>query len=484
LSLKHKTISGVKWTTLSSAVNAILQLLQLMILARYLIPSEFGLVAILMVIINIAQVFVDFGLSNSIIHKNNVTQTQLSTLYWLNILLSIIIFGIIFLSSSYIAEFYNQPKLGFLIVIISYSLIIQAFGQQFRTLFQKELQFNILARIDIFANIISFLSAVILAIKGFGIYALIYPVLIMAVIKSVLLIHKGLDYHKPKLIFRLNEIKGFLSFGFYTVANGTVSMIAAQADVILIGKLLGVETLGMYSVAKELILRPAQLINPIITKVAFPVMSKVNTDIMKIKNIYLRLINYIASVNFPIYIVTIILAQEIITLFLGEKWITIAQIFQILAIWALIRSIGNPIGSLVMAMGKPQYEMVWNIGMLFFMPIVVYISSSWGIKGIAIGNVIAMIILFIPMWYFLVYKLCGASLKEYIFSVLSPLLISLFIGTVIYLVLNIYEYSLIYKFFVTITVLTVFLWILYKKYNQDFYSIFLSLLVKSNKNEN
>lgn len=166
---------------------------------------------------------------------------------------------------------------------------------------------------------------------------------------------------------------------------------------ILIGKLLGTETLGLYSIAKELILKPAQLI----TKIAFPVMSKVN----HVKRIYLKLINYIASVNFPIYVVSFILAPEIITLFLGEKWLEATTVFQILSIWALLRSISNPVGSLVMAMGKPQYEMYWNIGMMFFAPTVVYISSFWGIEGIAWGNVGSILVLFVPGWYFLVNKL-------------------------------------------------------------------------------
>ena len=479
MSLKQKTISGVRWTTFSSAINAILQLLQLMILARYLSPHDFGLVAILMVIVGFSQIFVDFGLSKAIIYKQKITHNQLSTLYWLNIILSIFIFLIIVIFSAYIAQFYNESGLDNLIIIISTSFVIQAFGQQYRTLFQKELQFNILAKIDVFAAIVSFITAIVLAINNFGVYSLICPIIVMTFIKTILLVYFGLSSHKPNLYFDIKEVKEFLSFGGYTVGNGIVSTVATQVDILIIGKLLGTETLGLYSIIKELILRPSQLINPIITKVAFPAMSKVNHDIDKIRSVYLRLINYISSVNFPVYIASFILAPEIITIFLGEKWLNGVVIFKIFSIWALIRAIGNPIGSLVMAMGKPQYEMYWNILMMFFTPFMVYISSFWGVEGVAWGNLISIIILFIPEWYFLTYKLCKASLKEYFLSSFYPFVLSSIVGMIIYLLLNLYDGNIIYKFIVTIVAGFTILWLLYRKYNQDFFITLLSMLKRN-----
>ena len=476
MSLKQQAISGVKWTTLSSAINAILQLAQLMILARYLSPHDFGLLAILMIVINFSQLFVDFGLSQAIIHRKNITNAQLSTLYWLNISLGFFIFFIWLLIAPLVADFYKEVDLALYIVIISSSLIIQSFGQQFKALFQKELQFNILAKIDIFAAIISFLTAVLLAINGFGIYALIFPVLVMATVKSILLVYKGLHHHRPMFVFNLSEVKELLSFGAYTVGNGIVSTVATQIDVILIGKLLGTEILGLYSIAKELILKPAQLINPIITKIAFPVMSKVNHDTNHVKRIYLKLINYIASINFPIYVASFILAPEIITLFLGEKWLEATTVFQILSIWAFLRSVGNPIGSLVMAMGKPQYEMYWNIGMMFFAPTVVYISSFWGVDGIAWGNVVSMIVLFVPGWYFLVHKLCKATLVEYVKSIIVPLWISVGIGTIVSILLSLNGGTMTYKFILTLVFGLGMLWVLYKFFNKDFYNVLKNLL--------
>ena len=478
MSLKEKALKGVRWTALSSAVNAVLQLIQLMVLARYLSAHDFGLIAILMVVVNFSQLFVDFGLSKAIIYKQKISHEQLSTLYWLNIIFSLIIFSLIVFLSPYIALFYEEDRLTVAIIITATALIIQSFGQQFRTLFQKELQFEILAKIDIFSALISFVSLLIFAELNFGIYAFIFPMIIMVFLKSILLVYYGRAQHTPEFLLKSQDVKDFFSFGMYSVGNDIVSTLASQMDVIIIGKLLGTESLGMYNIVKELILRPAQLINPIITKVSFPAMAKVNDNIVQVKQIYLKVINYVASVNFPVYVASLLLAPEIITLFLGEKWLVSVEIFQILTLWGFIRSIGNPIGSLIMAVGKPKVEMYWNLFMLGYAPVMLYIGSQWGLTGIAWGNVFSMFILFIPGWYFLIYKTCHASLTEYIKSFIPALWISIVVGLVVYEILNIYQGSLLYNIVITSISGIILLLILNKKYNNDFYNIIFSLIRK------
>ena len=478
MNLREKAISGVKWTAFSSMIIAITQLVQLMVFARYLTPHDFGLIAILMLVVNFSLLFVDFGISKAIIYTQEISSSQLSTLYWLNLILGLFIFMLLMAISSYIADFYNEKSLETLIILISISLVIQSVGQQFRTLFQKKLEFNTLAKIDIFATVFSFAVALVLVTNDIGIYAFVISILTTSIIKSVLLIRYGLSIHTPTFSFNLYEVKKLLHFGLYTVGNGIVGTLSSQVDILIIGKLLGTESLGIYSIAKELILRPMQLINPIITKVAFPTMSNINSDKDKVSNIYLKIRNIIASINFPIYTVTFIFASEIISLFLGEKWLHITNIFQILTIWAAFRSIESPIGSLVMAMGKPQYEMYWNMGMMIYMPIMVYISSKWGLIGLVYGNLVSIFILLIPSWYFLTYRLVQISLLKYLKSICYPLLISLFSGSVLYSIVYFYTFNVIYKIVLFLCILIAFFF-LNKKFNQNFYNTVYTVIGKN-----
>lgn len=436
MNLKQKAISGVKWTTLSAVVTTILQLLRLAILARFLEPSAFGLMALVMVVIGFSQAFLDMGISNAIIHKQEISKNQLSTLYWVNILAGFILFCIIAIVAPFVSAFYKEPELTELVIIVALTFVIQPFGQQFMILWQKEMRFSEIAKIDIVNKSISLLVSVYLAYKGYGVYALVYGTLAGIVSQTVQYLYMGLKEYRPSFVFKLGEIKEFLGFGAYQMGEKTINYFNSQIDVILIEKLLGTEALGIYSIAKQLIMRPAQIVNPIITKVTFPTMAKVQDDTARLKNIYLKTMNYLSSINFPIYAFLLVMAPDLVPLMFGSKWNEAILIVQILSIYGAIRSTGNPIGSLMLAKGKANWGFWWNLGLFFYVPIGIYISSQWGLIGVSWGLVILQISLVIPNWFFLVKPLCGARFIEYHKEIVLPAIISIIAGIVISLFIS------------------------------------------------
>lgn len=425
MNIKKTILNGLKWTSLSSIIIAILQIIQISILARYLSSEDFGLMAIVMVVIGFCKIFSDMGISNAIIHHEYNTTIQLSSLYWLNILIGFFLFFLISLLSPLISSFYNEPKLTELIILLSMSFIIQSFGNQYKILFQKELNFNIIAKIEISSNIISFLTAIILVLSDNGIYSLVFSSLMNITITSLLFLFFGRKNHIPQLIFSIKEIKQYLNFGAYQTGQSTLNYFNSQFDVILIGKLLGTEALGVYSIVKQLAMRPAQIINPIITKITFPVLAKLQDNRDKLKDVYLKTIYYVTLINFPIYALLSILSEPIILILFGKEWEDAIPILRILAIYFMIRSIGNPIGSLVMAKGKVHLEFWWNVGMFLIFPLSIYGGSYWGINGVAVSLTLLMIIVVIPIWFFMVNPLCHATLKEYINSFSTNFLLTI-----------------------------------------------------------
>jgi len=446
LSLKQKAISGVKWTTLSTVVTTILQLLQLAILTRFLDPSAFGLMSLVMVVIGFSQAFLDMGISNAIIHKQEITKDQLSTLYWVNVLAGVILFGIISILAPFMAEFYKEPELTELILVVALTFVIQPFGQQFMILWQKDMRFREIAKIDIVNKSISLVVSVYLAYKGYGVYALVYGTLAGVVSQTVQYLYTGLREYRPSFVFNIKEIKEFLSFGVYQMGEKTINFFNREVDTLLIGKLLGVEALGIYTIAKQLAMKPIEIIGPIITKVTFPTMAKVQYDNSRLKYIYLKTINYLSSVTFPIYAFLIIMAPELILILFGEQWKESIPILQILSIYGLIRSTGSPVGSLVLSKGKANWAFWWNFGLFFYVPIGIYISSQWGLTGISWGLVIVQFSLIVPNWYLLVRSLCKAKFIEYHLEILIPFSI-VFISTVVtYFLTNSFE-NIFAKFF-------------------------------------
>lgn len=423
--LKGQAVRAVKWTSFSTVIVALLQFLQLIILSKFLSAEEFGLVAIVSVVVGFAQIFIDMGISNAIIHKQQTTHNQLSTLYWLNIISGIFLTVVMFFLSELIAFFYGNDKLIPLLQLVSLSFCINSIGNQFLVLLKKALYFNFIAKIEVLSIVLAFLSAIVFAYLGFGAYSIIYSTLLKSILSNLILLFIGFKNHKPHLVFVLSDVKDYLNFGIYQTGQNMIGYFNNQFDVILIGKLLGTEVLGVYSVTKQLVMRPSKVMIPIITKVAFPIMAKIQNDTDRLKNIYLKMINYIISINFPIHIVMVLFAKEIVFLLLGEKWIESIEIFQILALYALIRSTMSPAGSLVLATGRVKIGLFWNIAAFLYIPVAIYIGHYYGIKGVVYALLSYQIIFSFANWLFIVKKLCGATFREYFGSQTVILLITL-----------------------------------------------------------
>jgi len=426
MSLKNKAILGVKWTGLSSLILNSLMLVQVSVLARFLTKEEFGVIAIVMIVVRFVQMFVDLGVGPAIIHKQSLSEEELSSLYWLNIFIAFFLYFVIFFVSPYIASFYSNPQINFYIKLVALSLIFQSFGKQFYTLFEKELQFDVVAKIQIFSSFITTTLSIIMAVYGFKIYSVIIPSILNVFLNSLLLAFKGMrEIYMPKFVFKIKKILFYVKFGITLTIGGLLNYINSRSDEILIGKLLGSKDLGLYYVTKNIIQKPQFVINPIITRVTFPLMAKIQDDVEKLKNVYMKTVNAIATVNFLIYTLIIVFADLIVKFVLGPKWIDSVRIMQILSVYFMIRSTGS-VGSLILSRGKPKYSMYWNLALFFLIPITIYISSFYGIIGVSIGWVCLMSFLMFPLWLFVVKPLCGAGFVEYFKQIFIPLMFSVF----------------------------------------------------------
>ena len=219
--------------------------------------------------------------------------------------------------------------------------------------------------------------------------------------------------------FRAKDLNKFLRIGLFQLGGQSANFFNRNLDVLIIGKFFSQEILGGYSLAKQLVFRPAQVINPILTKVAAPALAKFQNDLDLLKYNYLRLVNIVSSVNFMIYLLLAVFAPVVIEIFYGDGYNNIIILVRIFCIYMFFRSTLNPIGSLVVATGRTDIEFVWNIILLVFMPIVVYLGSTFGIVEVTIGLTLWITLLFLPSWYFLVRKMTGATLQEYIEAIVS-----------------------------------------------------------------
>jgi O-antigen/teichoic acid export membrane protein len=468
MDIKKKAITGVKWTTLSTVANFGSQLALVVILARFLSPSDFGLMAIITVVIEFSMYFVDVGISNAIIHKQEISEVQLSTIYFLNILTGTCVFIIVSLSASMIASFYNQPVLTHLLVVTSVVFIINPIGQVHKSLLQKTFNFKTLTNIELVSRLFAFLVSVVLAFRNAGVYALVGMVVTNSIVSTLLLSMSGRKLFKPQFVFRINEIKSLLKFGYFQMGERSLNYFAGQFDTILIGKILGSSPLGIYSMGKSLTQRPGQIILPIVTKVTFPYMARLQDDNESLKNAYLTTIKYLSSINFPIYLGMMILAKPIVLLMFGERWNDAIIIVKILAMFNIITSVFSPVGTLLLAKGRTDLGFYWNVGNALITPVCIYIGSSWGIGGVAWSYLILYIIITVPFYRILIKNLLDITWWEYHRVILLPFAISV-IASIIPFYLSIIIDNLIIQSVLVILSGSIFYALLTLKYNNSFF---------------
>ena len=419
--LRAEAAAGVRWTGLSSVFNAVTDVIRIVVLARFLSPLDYGLMAMVWIVIGFSQMYMDLGVSAAIVQREENTKEQLSSLYWLNIFLGLTVFCVIWLCTPWIPLFFREPKVVPLLRVASVVFLIVPIGSQFEILLQKTLSFKVLAKWEMVASLCSTLVAVICAVSGFGVWALLWSFLTNVSVKTCLLVRVGFTRFRPSFHFRRSDLKGYVGFGLFQMGERSINYIAEKLDQMLIGPLLGAEALGLYNFALYLTSQPVARINPILTKVAFPLFSRIQHDTERLKRGYLQLVSLISTVNSPLLIGLATVAPWVVPAIFGTKWSASVALVQILSIVSLSRSINNPIGSLQLAKGRADLGFWWNVLLLVLSIPAIYVGGKLGqAKGVAIALLLLQICLNVPAYLLLVRPLIGKCAPAYVAATMRP----------------------------------------------------------------
>lgn len=430
MSLKKKAIGGVKWTTASTVIVTILQLSQMSILARFLEPGDFGLMAIMMVVIGFSQAFQDMGISNAIIQRQDISHIQLSSLYWLNIAAGAMLSLIIIAIAPLVAMFYDEPRITGLMILLSSSFILVAIGNQYTVLCKKNLDFKVVEIITVSTSIVSFAAAVYMAMHGYGVLTLVWAMIIQSGLSSLLFLWIGLKYyHKPSLVYKHSELKGFYGFGMYQMGERSINYIGANADKIIIGKLVSIEAVGFYNLAWQIVIFPVSKINPIVNKIAFPLYSRVQGDHKLINRYYNIVFKSLSLITMPLLTFFIFFSDEIVLFVFGEGWSTTSEIVPFLAVVGIVRALGNPGGAVILAKGRADVGFWWNI----FWTITVVVTLFFSLLvspsiNTAVYTLMFIYLTFNMLWHLLIKRIADINYKYIIKHICKLVVVVSFIG--------------------------------------------------------
>ena len=282
--LKQKTVSGIMWSAIERFSLQGVQFIIQIILARLLLPSDYGMIGMLAIFLQVAQVFIDSGFTNALIQKKDRTEEDFATVFYFNILVAVLFYGILFFSASLIADFYNMPTLVLVIRFIALSLIINALSAIHRTKLIISVNFKTQSKISLGAAFISGVIGIWMAYVGCGVWALVWQTLLNSIILTILFY--CLVHWKPLHTFSKSSFERLFNFGSKLLISSLINTVYRNLYTIVIGKKFSVVELGYYTRAEQFAIFPSNNLNALVSRVAYPILSSIQDDDKCLTNAY------------------------------------------------------------------------------------------------------------------------------------------------------------------------------------------------------
>lgn len=437
--LKEKTIRGGLARLCAQGANFSLRLGSLMVLARLLGPKEFGLVGMVTAFTGVLTLFRDFGLSAAAVQRATVTEEQVSTLFWINMLVGALLGLLSVAMAPVIAAFYHEPRLLGVTAVLALGFVFNAAGVQHSVLLQRQMRFTALAIINTVGLIVGTAIAIGGAKAGYGYWALVAMTITVPLITTI-----GFwltTTWVPGMPHRRVGIRSMMRFGGTLTFNGLVVYVASNFEKVLLGRFWGADALGIYGRAYQLINIPTDNLNSAAGEVAFSALSRLQDDPGRLKSYFLKGYSVVLALTLPITIACALFADDMILVFLGPKWTAAAALFRLLAPTILVFAIANPLSWLVLSLGLVKRSLKMSLVIAPLMIAAYGIGLPYGPKGVAFAYSAVMLLWVIPV---IAWSIHGTviSFRDILLAVSWPLTSSIVAAGLAFGVRSVYGQSL------------------------------------------
>jgi O-antigen/teichoic acid export membrane protein len=426
MSLRARGMTALKWSSLSGIIISVIQVAQVIAISRLLKPEHYGMISMIMVFIGLALAMNEFGISNAIIHRQQVTKRELSSLYIVNLAVGALLSLIIWLLAPVAAIYYQEPGLVEPMRWMSVLCFIPAVGQQFQVLFQRELEFDYLAKVDIASFAASFAAVLAGAYMGFGVYALVGSYIVNALLKTVCLAAAGWSRWRPSLHFSRADLQGYVSYGLYQGGSNVILTFNSNIDYLILGRLIGAEKLGYYTFAYQLCMMPMLKIAPMVTQITTPLLAKVQDRTDKLREGFMQVTRLLSIGSGPIYMGLLVTAPYLLPAVFGPQWEPSVILVQILAGLFLIRNLGLPVQSLMLAKGRADMRFRYSLASMALSIPFVAAGAYWGgAVGVSYAYMAVHLMLLAINYRYNIRTLLGPCGREFTKSLLPGVVYSL-----------------------------------------------------------
>lgn len=419
--LAGKSVRGGITTMTAQAAQFVLQLAGTMVLARLLTPNDYGLIGMVMVVVHFAAMFKDAGLAMATVQKERISHEQISTLFWINVLISAFLGSCVLAGSPLVAWFYGKPELAPVTAALSLSLLISGLTIQHQALLRRHMQFGTLAAIQIASYVANVIVTILLALAGWRYWALVGGTL-MTGLSGTLLTFFFCPW-VPGWMQKRTGIRSMLKFGGHLTGFNFVNYFSRNADNILVGKFLGADALGLYAKAYQLFMLPIGQIAVPMSQVAIPILSSLRSQPERYVNYYRRLLDIMASLAMPATAYCAIEAEFLIEVLLGPEWMGVVPVFRILAVAGLIQAIAGTRGLVLLSCGFSRRYFHWGLFNAILCVASFVVGLPFGIEGVAGAYTIANYAILLPS-LFLCFHQTPVTVSMFMKALVPSLLVS------------------------------------------------------------
>ncbi len=392
--IKEKTIRGGAARLIGQALKSLLRLGTIIVLARLLDPSDFGIVAMVTVVTGVFEIFATGGLSAAAVQKPEISNAEISTLFWFNIAIGVLLGLLCIAAAPVLSTFYSEPETALVMIAIAPTFVINATAVQHMALLQRHLRYTTLAAIEVESEIVTGIVAIVMALAGFGYWAVVASVITGPLVLTIgAWVTSG---WLPGLPRNVRDVYPMLRFGGTVTLNGLVVYVAYNLDKVLLGRYFGPAVLGIYGRAYELINLPTRILNTSIGAVAFSSLARLQREPARLKTYFLKGYSLVVSITLPATIACAVFADDIILVTLGPNWTAAAPVFRLLAPTILVFSIINPLGWLLQSIGMQERSL--KIA-LVLSPLVIcsyLVGLPYGPSGVALAFSTMMVLWLVP----------------------------------------------------------------------------------------
>lgn len=388
--LKSKTFKGLMWSGCEKFSMEIIHFMIGVIVARILMPSDYGAIGIMMVFTSFSMIFIDGGITTALIQKTDRTEDDFNTAFIYNFIVSILVYWVLFVFSPYIADWYERQELTSLIRILSLILIISSFASVQNTKLTIAMDFKKISIISLVSGITSGIASLLLAYNGYGVWALVFQRLVGYTMRAVLL--NIYSHWLPKFRFSWVSFHALFGFGYKLILTNFLARVYSNLYPLIVGKLYPFQTLGYYTRGQQYATLPQEILNDMFLRVSFPALSSIKQDNKRLYEAYRKYISISSSVIFPIMFMIIVIAKPLVLIMLTEKWEPAYPFLQIFCLGKMFDHISAINLNLLFVKGRSDLALKLEVLKKSVAISILVISTFWGIWGICIGQSIYCIL--------------------------------------------------------------------------------------------